>query len=265
MPPSDWPADWPYFEVHDGTGPPMLFMHGFLSSRAQWLPNLARLKTFVRPVIAEVLGHGRSPAPTNDDAYKVERYVAAFDAMRRQTGADRWVVCGQSFGAGLAMHYALAHPRHTMGLVMTNSLSAFSPKGDPGRSELQRERVKAVTEQGRAAIEALRIYPSHAKRLPEDAKAELVADAARIPADAVLRSWQNTTPDLHLVHRLPELKMPVLLVNGIWEKRFQPLAAEARRLLPSMKVVELPGGHSINMEAADGFTDAVAEFVAGLK
>jgi pimeloyl-ACP methyl ester carboxylesterase len=243
----------------------MLFVHGFLSSRAQWRPNLERLKTFVRPVLAEVLGHGRSPAPTDDEAYRVERYVTAFDAMRCYTGSDRWVVCGQSFGAGLAMHYALAHPEHTMGLVMTNSASAFSRIGDPTRNEIQRERVKAVSEHGRAAIEALRIYPSHAKRLPEDAKAELVADAARIPADAVLRSWRMTTPNLHLIHRFPELKMPVLMVNGIWEKRFQPMAAEARRQLPTMKVVELAGGHSINMEAPDGFTDAVAAFVAGLK
>ena len=43
------------------------------------------------------------------------------------------------------------------------------------------------------------------------------------------------------------------------------LKVRARLRLPTMKVVELAGGHSINMEAPDGFTDAVAEFVAGLK
>lgn len=265
MLPSDWPADWPYFEVHEGTGPTMVFLHGFLSSRAQWKPNLARLKTFVRPVLVELLGHGRSPSPTHDEAYKVENYLAAFESIRQRLDQDRWIVCGQSFGAGPVTHYALAYPERTMGLVITNTLAALSPSGDPSRSEMQRERIKNVTAQGRVALEALRIYPSHAKRLPEDAKAEMVADAARIQPDSVLRSWRVTSPQLTLGDRIDELKVPVLLVNGIWEKRFQPLAVAARARLPSMQVVELAGGHSINMEAPDGFTDAVSEFVAGLK
>jgi 2-succinyl-6-hydroxy-2,4-cyclohexadiene-1-carboxylate synthase len=264
MLPSDWPAEWPYFEVHDGTGPTMLFLHGFLSSRAQWKPNLAGLKNFVRSVLVELLGHGRSPSPARDEAYDIRNYLAAFDSIRQRLGQDRWFVCGQSFGAGPVTHYALAYPQHTYGLIITNTLAALSPAGDPSREEMQRERIKAVTEQGRAAIEALRIYPAHAKRLPEDAKAEMVADAAKIQPDSVLRSWRVTSPQLMLGDRIDELKVPVLLVNGLWEKRFQPLAAAARKRLPSMKVVELEGGHSINMEAPDGFNKAVEEFVKSL-
>ena len=30
-------------DVHPGEGPPMLLMHGFLSSRSQWRANLAAL------------------------------------------------------------------------------------------------------------------------------------------------------------------------------------------------------------------------------
>ncbi len=118
-----------------------------------------------------------------------------------------------------------------------------------------------MSENGRPALEALRIHPRHAKRLPEDAKAELVADAAGISLDGVVRSWRVTSPDLHMIHRLGELSMPSLLVNGTWEKRFQPLRAEAARLAPAMEIVDIPGGHSINMEAADGFADAVHGFL----
>ena len=58
--------------------------------------------------------------------------------------------------------------------------------------------------------------------------------------------------------------MPALLVNGIWEKKFQPMRDEAVRLLAGLKIVDLDGGHSVNMEAAEGFNAAVRDFVAGV-
>ena len=254
-------AALPYYDVQPGQGPHLLLVHGFLSSRAQWLPNLAALAEFTRPVRVELLGHGRSPAPADDAPYRVERYVAAFETIRQRLGAERWLVCGQSFGAGLAMHYALAHPERTLGLVVTNSLSAFSPRGDGERTRTQRERIQAITAGGRAALEALRIFPSHARRLPADAKAELVADAAQISLDGVVRSWRVTSPELHMVHRFGDIRVPTLLVNGTWEKRFQPMLAAARPLFPAMQVVDLAGGHSINMEAPVGFAAAVQAFM----
>lgn len=254
-------AELPHYEVHDGQGPHMLLVHGFLSSRAQWMPNLARLSAFVRPVVVELLGHGRSPAPARDDAYRVASYLSAFGEIRRRIGAERWIACGQSFGAGLAIHSALAEPARTIALVVTNSLSAFTPPGDREREQIQAERIRTVGGQGRAGLEALRIHPRHAKRLPADAKAELVRDADAISLDGVLRSWRVTSPELHLADRLGDVRVPSLLVNGTWEKRFQPLRAAAAKAAPAMEIVDLPGGHSINMEAADGFADAVHAFL----
>ena len=62
-----------YVEVETGgTGPYLLLVHGFLSSRAQWRPNLEGLRRFCRPVVVELWGHGRSPTPDDPEAYRVE-------------------------------------------------------------------------------------------------------------------------------------------------------------------------------------------------
>lgn len=255
----------PYFEVHDaGQGPHVMFLHGFLSSRAQWRPNLAGLTSFCRPVLVELLGHGRSPAPTDPQAYTVGSYLASFEQIRRQVGAERWFVCGQSFGAGLVVQYALRHPGRIPGLVFTNSLSAMTHKGNPDREAQQQQRVDAIKAGGREGLESIRIHPRHAKRLPEDAKRELVADAAQISLEGVIHSWQTTSPQLSIVDVLGQLPMPALLVNGLWEKRFQSMRDEAARRLPGLEIVDLDGGHSVNMEAADGFNAAVRGFLAGL-
>src|SRR5690606_6578549 len=126
----------------------------------------------------------------------------------------------------------------------------------------QRERAQAIEAGGKAALEGLRIHPRHAKRFPEAIKAEMVADAERIDPNGILRSIALTSPDLSIAHRLGEITVPTLLVNGLWEKRFQPMRARVAAEIPGVEIVDLPGGHSINFEAADGFDAAVAAFVA---
>jgi pimeloyl-ACP methyl ester carboxylesterase len=151
-----------------------------------------------------------------------------------------------------------------MGLVFTNSISALSPKDDAERAQTQAERAKSIENGGRAALEALRIHPRHAKRFPEDIKAEMVGDAERIAPDGILRSLSLTSPDLSIAHRLGEVDVPALLVNGTWEKRFQPMRAKVAAEMPGVRIVDLEGGHSINIEAAEDFDRAVTEFVRDL-
>ncbi|MEZ5855613.1 MAG: alpha/beta fold hydrolase [Hyphomicrobiaceae bacterium] len=255
----------PYYEVHAGTqGPYLLMVHGFLSSRSQWRINLPALSKIARPVLLELLAHGRSPAPENEEPYTVAAYIQAFETIRESLGVERWVVCGQSFGAGLAIQYAIERPERVMGLIFTNSISALSAKDDPERAAANAERLRTVSERGRQALQELRIHPRHAKRFPEDIKAEMVADADAIPPEGIVRSVSLTSPHLSIAHRLGEVTVPALLVNGRWEKRFQPMRDKVAAELPGVRVVDLDGGHSVNIEAADGFNAAVTEFIAEL-
>jgi 2-succinyl-6-hydroxy-2,4-cyclohexadiene-1-carboxylate synthase len=130
----------------DGSRPHLLLVHGFLSSRAQWRPNLAALAEVSTPVTVELLGHGRSASPADPAQYAVAAYVRRFEALRRELGAERWFVCGQSFGAGLTIRYALEHPGRITGQVFTNSMSGLSPPARGGPA--QREAAATALENG---------------------------------------------------------------------------------------------------------------------
>jgi pimeloyl-ACP methyl ester carboxylesterase len=248
----------PHVEFHAGRGPFLLLVHGFLSSRAQWRLNLDALAAACRPVVLELYGHGRSPAPTDSAAYAVASYIAAFEAIRARAGSERWFVCGQSFGGGLAIRYALAHPARVQGLIVTNSVSALS-RLDP----VEMERRACLIEQGgREGLESMRIHPRHARRLPAEVKAELVADAALIAPEAIARSIRLTRTDLYAGDELHRLAMPVLLVNGQREAAFQPLRDRAAAAIPNCRVADLDGGHSVNIDAAGDFNQAVIAFLS---
>ena len=51
-----------------------------------------------------------------------------------------------------------------------------------------------------------------------------------------------------------------MLANGIYEKRFQNDADAIRDKFQNVKVVDLPGGHAVNIEAAAEFNEAVLNF-----
>lgn len=252
----------PYVELHgDGVGPYLLLVHGFLSSRAQWRQNLEGLKQFCRPVILELWGHGRSPSPEEISAYDIDHYARIFEEIRDELGAERWFVCGQSFGAGLTINYALRHPDRVMGQIFTNSLSALSPSDALGTPEEHMARADRLEQAGIPAIEDLPYHPRFATRFAEAIKAEMLADAARISPKGIANGIRGTLPRLSVLGRFGETRVPTLLVHGIWEKRFLPLAAAGRQALPSLRVVELQGGHSINIEAADEFNAALGRFI----
>jgi pimeloyl-ACP methyl ester carboxylesterase len=250
----------PHVEIHgEPSLPPLLLVHGFLSSRAQWRANLDGLKEFCRPVIVELWGHGRSPTPEDAAPYEVGSYIAVFETIRRRLNADRWWLCGQSFGAGLTLRYALIHPDRVAGQIFTNSVSGLSERrGSPEQVEAY---AQTIERGGQSALEALAYHPRHAKRFAPEIKSEMLEDAAHVSSKAIANAMRYTVPGLSVLDDFGRTCVPTLLVNGLWDKAFQPLRARAAELLPALHVADLEGGHSINAEAPELFNEEVRQFL----
>jgi 2-succinyl-6-hydroxy-2,4-cyclohexadiene-1-carboxylate synthase len=251
-----------HYDVHAGTGPYMLMVHGFLSSRAQWRPNLAALAGVVRPVVVELWGHGRSPAPSDPALYHPEAYMAAFDQIRQRLGVERWCVCGQSLGASLSMRYALTYPERVMAQVFTNSSAALADAAwVKARRGSAAQQVEEIERDGHAALERMRVHPIHARRLPPEIQAALLADAQLHTPSGIANTLRYTTPNVPVRERVTDLRVPTLLVCGERETRFAPLRAFAERTIPELQVVGANAGHAVNIEAAEVFNAAVVDFL----
>ena len=248
-------------DVHEGRGPALLMAHGFLSSRAQWTPNLEALKAVATPVVVELLGHGRSPSPADPAAYSVAAYLEAFEALRARLGVERWLVLGQSFGAGLTIRYALTWPRRVIGQVFTNSISGLSPAPDDDPA-VRLARAEVIRKAGRAGLQAMPLYPRLTKRWPAEVSRALVEDAALLSPEGIAGTIAHTVHGLSVAEDLAKLRVPSLLVNGTREAAFQPLRALAASAIAGLEIVDLDGGHSVNLDCPAGFNAAVAGFIA---
>ena len=255
-------AQAPHWQVCDGDGPYLLLIHGFLSSRAQWQPNIRALGEVCRPVLLELYGHGRSPVPQESAHYAAQGYAAAIDAIREQLGVQSWFVCGYSLGAAISIRYALSYPTRVRGHVFTNSASAFadSRSSDAWRSDA-RESAERIRRGGKAALERIAVHPRRAKRLPPALYAALLADADRIDPEGVANAMEYTLPTASVRADLKDNRRPALLVCGRFEKRFAAHRAFAEAVMPALTIADVDSGHAVNMTAAEAFNAAVSAFV----
>ena len=251
-----------HFDVIPGTGPYLLLVHGFLSSRAQFESNLADLSRVARPVVIELWGHGRSPVPKDDALFHPDEYVHAFERIREGLGAERWMICGQSLGAALTLRYALAHPNRVIGHIFTNTTSAFADAAwlEGARRNVS-ARADAIAQGGRAGLEQMPIHPKHATRLPRDAQAALLRDTALLDPVGVAKTMEFTVPESPLRDRAHTNSVPSLLVCGAREKRFEVYRAFAEETMPLLDVVCVDAGHAVNIEAASAFTESASRFI----
>ena len=247
------------FETHgDAAKPAVMLLHGFMSCNGQWLMNLEALAGKHFLVMVELWGHGDSPTPNDPDLYTVAAYIEQFENIRRIHDIEQWSVIGQSYGAGLVIHYAMAKPEHVVKVVATNSRSAFGQLAaqQPKRSDASAARGNSKD----ADLRKLPYHPIHARRFPEHVKHTLVERADAMTAEAI-KLGGALGARLNCIETLGDLIQPLLLTNGVYEKSFQPELAHLRTRYPDLNVADLEGGHSVNIEAANGFNEAVLDFL----
>lgn len=251
-----------YFETHGDAGLPVLMVHGMLSSRSQWIPNVPALREAgYRPVVIELLGHGRSPSPEEPERYTPDAYAAEFESIRAAIGAEEWYVIGQSLGAGLTLRYAILHPEHVIAQVFTNSNSALAGPEFFERVKASTARTAAdLTRRGRAMIDDNRLNPAKSRSIPEDIRAALAADVALHTPFGYAMTGLNTTANSPVSEIIGKNTVPTLLVQGVREEQFRGAARWAKRNIPLLEVCEADAGHAVNIQAADTFNAAVIDF-----
>ncbi|MEW8649343.1 MAG: prolyl aminopeptidase [Candidatus Thiodiazotropha sp.] len=105
-------------------GVPVVFLHGGPGSGCT--PDHRRYfdPDFFSIILVDQRGAGRSRPLGETAANTTWDLVADLESIRRQLEIERWMLFGGSWGAALALVYALTHPDHTLGMVLRGSFLA---------------------------------------------------------------------------------------------------------------------------------------------
>jgi proline iminopeptidase len=265
-------------ERSGGAGDPLVLCHG---GPGLWdmFGDVAGLVADVTPVIRwDQRGCGRSERCAGP--WTSERFVADLDAVRRHFGLERMALLGHSWGAQLALGYALAHPERVSTLVYVSGVG-IGPDADwhpayrvaflsrlaehPERLARWRELsgLPERTEEQERELAVLRwsvefedrdgaLEPARRMAEPWFPVNEACATALN---DERKRSWG--TPELYAACQ--DLDVPVLIVDGARDIRPRTAVDSLAEALPRARRVTLQdAGHLPWVEDPGGFRSAVA-------
>ena len=235
-------------------GPPAVLLHGLLvGNMASWYfttaPALARTH---RVLAYDLRGHGKSErTPGGYDVATMARDLEAI-ADDFAPRPEALTLVGHSYGAVVALAFALRHPARVAKLVLVEAplpqsrldeLEAFVARPvDAMPAALPPALIGALARGGRQGarfVESLRFLAMESSLFGDLRRAE------DIPDDALAR-----------------LRVPTLCVYGT-RSSCLPVGERLARVIPGAKLLRIEGGHFLPSEAPRALTDAITEFLDG--
>jgi epoxide hydrolase 4 len=104
----------------DGSGPLVLFLHGFPECWYSWRHQLAALAPRFRVVAPDLRGYNESDKPAGVEAYALPELVADVAGLITAFGEREAVIVGHDWGGAVAWRFAMDHPEMTRRLVVMN-------------------------------------------------------------------------------------------------------------------------------------------------
>lgn len=105
-----------------GSGTPIFIMHGGLGLDHEYFrPFLDSWADFAQIVYYDHRGNGRSSAVDDWSTVTLDTFVEDAEALRKALGYEKIIVYGHSFGANIAVLYALRYPENLDGLIISDT------------------------------------------------------------------------------------------------------------------------------------------------
>ena len=267
-----------FWTATQGAGPPVVLCHGgpglydYLEPVADMVDGLATVHRY------DQRGCGRSE---DRPPYEVATFVEDLDALREHWGHETWTVIGHSWGATLALVYAIQYPNRTQRLVYMSGTGI-----DPAwHQEYRRNREAKLTPAERNRLRDLEHLRTTATGPDLDAiNAERAAlleateyyDATalaelprhdRFPVNYPLNAALNAElSHMEQAGELPDQVAPIavrtLVLDGEADPRPRWARAQVASLIPDSRHVTIArAGHDLWVEQPDDTARALSDFL----
>ena len=262
----------------EGEGTPTVLCHGGPGGYDYLAPVADMISDVCRVVRYDQRGSGRSQAV---GPYDVSTFVEDLEGLREHFNFERWIVGGHSWGACLALAYAVRFPFRTIAVLHI----AGTGIDDRWHDEYRENRLNALSESEREEYRHLRAQSEHVT----DAESDRIRDRVRflssktdvfdpsrvddLPSfdehpvsseanEKVGADWKSYTQDSKFRQSVYNVSMPVFCLHGACDPRpshfIETLASE----LPCGAFASIPeAGHYPWVEKPDEVKASLREFI----
>lgn len=255
------------YKVHqrDENLPRLLMLHGFMGDHRVFEHLIAELCECCNPISVDLLGHGKSSKPTDPDRYNESQQVDDILSLIQKLNLSRLVLFGYSMGGRLALKTVLASSNTFKGLILESTNCGIADKS-------KRKERRQTDEQRALAIENnFEDFLAKWKELPlfqspllvneelgqKYYKIQQQQDPAAMAASLRGFGTGSMTP---VCDDLKQLDLPVLLLAGSNDEKYQRINRFLVNQLPEAKFSSIPAGHRIHLDNPSGYLQELKSF-----
>lgn len=220
----------------NGTGTPVILLHGFPENSEVWLQQQNSLQPHCCVITPDLPGSGRSPLT---QPLTMESMADFVHAVMLAEGIEKAIIIGHSMGGYIALAFAEKYPQQLLGLGLFHS-TALADTAE--KQDARRKSIKLMQQYGAEAF--LRqatpgMFSPHTKSTRPHLVEALIQMGMHCRVEALIAYYEAMMqrPDRKAV--LTQLQVPVLFILGK-----DDTAVTLESVLPQLA---LPGKSSVHI------------------
>src|SRR5436190_8335220 len=249
--------------------PTLILLHGFTGHARSWDSFAEQMTDRYRVLALDQRGHGET-AWAAADRYGRDQMVDDLAAFVKALGLKEFALCGLSMGGGVSIEYAGRRPKELARVSIVDIAPEIVTEG--------RERIRAGVQQKDvfASPDEAFAQARQANSRPPEAHHRARIDAGLMRTedgqwtwryDRVLRGPNALPPrDAEIGWRAAaNINVPAQLIRGEDSDILSPaIAQRMMATIPNLRFdVVKQSGHSVPLDAPEGFLKAAREFLLG--
>ena len=253
-----------YSEAGSGE-PALVLLHAFPLHAGMWAPQLEALSPGRRVVAPDLLGFGGSEAPDSMYRYTMLGFADLVAGLLDRLGLDRVVLGGLSMGGYVAFAFLRQYPERVSALILADTRASADTTAVFERRTDQQDQVARIGTTALIEVLLAGLLSDHTK----SDRLDLVEQVRRLmanPAAGFIGALEAMKHRPDATEELASISVPTLVVVGEDDALSPPdVARDMHERIEGSRLAVLPrAGHLSNLEAAEEFNAAVADFLEEL-
>ena len=251
--------------TEQGSGLPLIFVHGFPFDLFSWQPQIDALKLNYRVIAYDHRGYGQSEEGIED--FSMELFADDLISLMDNLEIPEAVVCGLSMGGYVVLNAVQRYPTRFKGIILcdTQCVADTTEARDKRFKAIELIRGGGKEKYAEELIKKLFYHEtiSSGKEVVNDVRNMILNTDAEVMA----RTLKALALRKETCSGLSELDVPALIICGR-EDQITPVVQHDRMQLAingaELKIIDR-AGHLSNLEEPEVFNNLVSEFLEGLQ
>lgn len=251
-----------YDDVGNNGDPVIIFIHGFPFNKSMWNQQVEALKDNYRVIAYDVRGHGNSDAGKGD--FSIDLFANDLIRLMDALKIDKAMLCGLSMGGYIALNAIEKYPDRFDALILSDTTCiADTP-------EIKEKRMKTIDSIRKDGVEKFadesikNLFATESFNSKKKEIAEVREMIVNTDEESIIKTLRAFYERKETCSKLPDIKVPVLIIVGSEDKITPPAAAQMmhEKIEDSVFKIIDNAGHLSNIENPSEFNKQIVELVS---